>query len=323
MQVGDIERIAVVGAGLMGHGIGQEFALAGYAVVFHDLTEEKLQQATQRIQRHLRELTDWGIVPAGEVPSTMDRIQTTTVLEEAAADADLVVEAVFEDLTLKQRIFRELDSICPECTILASNTSSLMPSMLASATERPDRVLVAHYFYPPYLLPLVEIVRSEFTSDETVDTIYELLKAVGKSPIVVQKEALGFIANRLQVALFREALHIVERGIATAQDVDIAVKNSFGRRLAVAGPLEMLEQQAGWDMVLQIAGYILPDLDGSTEICPLVLEKVERGELGAKTGKGFYEWTPESAEAWRKKMMEALVGFLRTSTEQPPSKGSR
>lgn len=316
MHVDEIKRIAVVGAGLMGHGIGQEFAQAGYAVVLCDLTADKLQRARQAIRRNLEELSDWGLVPAAEIQAAMDRIQTTTAFEEAASDADLVIEAVFEDLALKQQIFRELDGLCPERTILTSNTSTLMPSTLASATRRPDRVLVTHYFYPPHLLPLVEIVRGESTSDETVQVIYRLLKAVGKRPIVVQKEALGFIANRLQVALLREALHIVERGIATPQDVDVAVKNSFGRRLAVAGPFETLEVQDGWDVALQIEKYMLSDLDASKEPSPLILKKIERGELGTKTGRGFYEWTAESAEAWRKKLAGTLAGFVRSDSEQ-------
>lgn len=311
MKAKDIKRIVVVGAGTMGHGIGQDFAHAGYEVVLHDLSEEKLQQARERIERNLGEQADWGLFSPAEVPATMSRIRTTASLEEAAGEADLVIEAVFEDLDLKRQVFRDLDAICPERTILGSNTSSFMPSMLASATERPDRALVVHFFYPPPLMPLVEIVRSELTSDQTVEAVYGVVKAAGKSPIVIQKEALGFIANRIQVAILREALFIVEQGIATAQDVDIAVKESFGRRLAVAGPIEMAEVQDGWDVILEVERYILPDIDASRKPSPVILEKVKRGELGPKTGRGFYEWTPESTEAWRKKLASALAGFLR------------
>jgi 3-hydroxybutyryl-CoA dehydrogenase len=293
----------------MGPGIGQDFACAGFEVVLCDLSQEILEQAINKIERDLQEQKDWGFITAGEVQSTLDNIQTTTVLPDAAADADLVIEAVFEDLELKQRVFRELDQICPEHTILASNTSSLMPSTLASVTNRPDRVLVAHFFYPPPLMPLLEIVRSAFTSDETVAAVYDVAKAARKSPIVVQKEALGFIANRLQVALLREALYIVEQGIATAQEVDIAVKQSFGRRLSIAGPIEMAEVQDGWDLVLQVENYILPDLDVSRRPSRLIFDMVERGELGAKSGKGFYEWTEASLEAWRKKLVTTLADF--------------
>jgi 3-hydroxybutyryl-CoA dehydrogenase len=164
-------------------------------------------------------------------------------------------------------------------------------------------------------MPLLEIVRSEFTSDEAVAAVYKVAKAARKSPIVVQKEALGFIANRLQVALLREALYIVEQGIATAQEVDIAVKQSFGRRLSTAGPIEMIEVQDGWDLVLQVVNYMQPDLDTSKEPSPLIHKMLEQGKLGAKSGQGFYEWPEASLEAWRKNLMRVLAGFLRADRE--------
>jgi 3-hydroxybutyryl-CoA dehydrogenase len=191
-----------------------------------------------------------------------------------------------------------------------------MASMLAPVTKRPDRVLVAHYFYPPYLMPLVEIVPSESTSDHVVMAVRELLDGIGKKPIVVQKEALGFIVNRLQMALIREALNVVERGIASAQDVDTAVINSFGRRLAVVGPLQLLEHQDGWQQALAIDQYIVPDLSNRIGPSPLVLEKVERGELGSPTGKGFYEWTAASTEGLTRRLEEALAEFLRAERER-------
>ena len=304
-----MKHVVIVGAGFMGHGIGQEFALAGHRVILHDLTEDALQQAVGRIRRNLRQLAEWGLISTAQIEPALGRIQTTTSLDAAARDADLVVEAVFEDLELKQQVFRDLDAICPEHTILASNTSTFMPSLLASATARPDRVLVAHYFYPPSLLPLVEVVPSAFTSGETVGAVCGVLRAAGKCPIVIQKEAVGFIANRLQFALQREALHIVEQGIATAQDVDIAVKDGFGRRLAVAGPFEIAEP-IGWDLELRIQRNLFPYLASSPEPSPLVIEKVVKGELGVKAGKGFYEWTPESAEAWRRRIERALSRFV-------------
>lgn len=305
MRVDEKARIAIVGTGFMGHGIGQEFALAGHEVVLHDLSDEKLREAVDEIERNLQRLAGWGLVAAEKIEPALERLRTTSSLEDAGRDADFVVEAVFEDLELKQQVFRDLDAVCPRHTILASNTSTFMPSLLASVTKRPDRVLVAHYFYPPSLLPLVEVVPSAFTSGETVDAVCEILRAAGKSPIVIRKEAVGFVANRLQFALQREALHIVEQGIATAQDVDIAVRDGFGRRLAVAGPFEIAEP-IGWDLELRIQRNLFPHLAASPEPSPLVVDKVERGELGVKTGKGFYDWTPEMAEAWRTKMERAL-----------------
>jgi len=312
MQPEEIKRIAVIGAGLMGHGIAQEFALAGYEVYLNDVTEAKLQEALQNIHENLRMLVKMGLAAEEHVASVPNRIFLSTSLEKTARNSDLVVEAVLENLELKRQIFCELDRVCPKHTILASNTSTLMPSKFAAATQRPDRVLVTHYFNPPFLLPLVEVVRGPETSDQAVSTVCELLRKIGKQPAIVRKEVPGFIGNRLQAALMREALSIVDRGIASPQDVDIVVRNSFGRRLAAAGVFEVFEI-AGWDLVMATIPYLVPDLETSHEAPALLKEKVKRGELGIKTGKGFYEWTPESAAALQQRIARALAAIARWS----------
>lgn len=309
-----IRRIAVVGAGFMGHGIGQEFAVAGYDVVLHDVSQQALDAAVERMGANLAQLAAWQVIPAGAPAAAMARIRTTTALPAAVHDADLVVEAVYEDLSLKQEVFGELDRLCPAPAILASNTSTFMPSLLAAATGRPDRVLGMHYFYPPSLLPLVEIVPGPATSAETVGTACGLLREMGKQPIVVRKECFGFVANRLQFALQREALYLVEQGIASAQDVDIAVRDGFGRRLAFAGPFEIAEP-IGWDLELQIQKHLLPHLAAGATPSPLLVNKVEQKELGIKTGKGFYEWTAESASAWQTRMWAGLASLFGRTTQ--------
>ncbi|MCF6155014.1 MAG: 3-hydroxyacyl-CoA dehydrogenase family protein [Candidatus Brocadia sp.] len=306
MKDHDIRKIAVVGAGLMGHGIAQEFALAGYKVHLNDLTKEKLKQALKHIQENLQMLMRIGLVTREQVELVQTRLHTSVVLQDAVRDADVVIESVLEDLKLKQKIFQELDTMCPERTILASNTSTMMPGKLASVTRRPGKVLATHYINPPYLMPLVEIVRCQATSDETVTTIFNLLTKIGKRPIVLQKEVPGFVVNRLQGALFREALWLVQKGIVTPQDVDSVMKTSLGLRWAAAGVFEIFEI-AGWDFVLAGASELLPHLESSPEVPPLLREKVERGELGVKTGKGFYEWTAESAEFLKQRIAQALV----------------
>jgi 3-hydroxybutyryl-CoA dehydrogenase len=312
MNVDDIRRVGVVGAGLMGHGIALEFALAGYDVGIYDLSDEKLQQATKNIEANLQMLTEIGLATQAQHEAVLSHIYPSTDFSDAVGSADIVIEAVFENLELKQELFRRLDQQCLERTILASNTSTLLPSKLAAVTRRPDRVLVAHYFNPPFLLPLVELVRHPATSDETVMTLHGLLSNIGKMPVIVQREVPGFIGNRLQAALIREALSIVEHGIASAQDVDIVVKNGFGRRYAAAGPFEIFEL-AGWDLVLALTPYLVPDLESSTESSALLKEKVERGELGVKTGKGFYEWTPESIDALKRRIGQALAMIAQLS----------
>jgi len=295
MKVEEIKRVAVVGAGLMGHGI-----------------------ALNQIRNNLKMLEGFGLVTREQMGSVVPRIKASTELKEVVNNADLVIESVSENLELKQEIFRELDRLSPKRTILASNTSTLLPSKLAAVTERPGKVLIAHYFNPPHIVPLVEVVPSPETSDETATAVYDLLKAIGKTPVLVKKEAPGFIGNRLQAALLREAISIVERGIASAEEVDSVIKNGFGRRLALAGVFEIFDI-AGWDLVMAGSPHLMDDIESSKEFSPMVKDMVSRGELGVKTGKGFYQWTPESAEALKKRIVQGLInlaGWSRPAAQQ-------
>ncbi len=311
-MVEERKKIVVAGSGMMGHGIGQEFAAAGHKVTFLGRSESKMKNDFDKIERNLKEMIGWGLINEDTCSKGLKNIALTTSLEEAAKDADLVIEAVIEDLEIKRDLFARFDKACPSYTILASNTSTIMPSLLETAVSRPDRVAVAHYFNPPYLMPLVEIVRGKQTSDETVDFLFNLYTALGKTPILCDKEAPGFIVNRLQMVLWREAFNIVQKGIATPQDVDLAVKKSFGRRLGIAGPFEIFEHNDGYDLTAQCEEYMLDDMDTATkQSYPLLLEMVEKNHLGAKTGQGFYKWTPEFTENWRKAMLENLVGYFK------------
>jgi 3-hydroxybutyryl-CoA dehydrogenase len=289
----------------MGYQIGREFALAGYEVRLNDLNEEKLQQALENIKSDLQMLMGLGLLSSEQVEPVMSRIKTNPVFKDVVEDVDVVIEAVFEHLELKQKIFEELDRLCPERTILVSNASTLSPSKLASATRRPDRVLVANYWNPTFLIPLVEIVRGNETSDEAVETIYHLLTKVGKKPVIENEP--GYVGNRLQAALMREALSIVENGIATPQDVDIVIKSSFARRLAFVGPFEYFDVVYPWDYWLHAWSQGEVDLESSTDVPKVLKDKVEKGELGAKTGKGFYEWTTEKVKAFNQRLAQALV----------------
>jgi 3-hydroxybutyryl-CoA dehydrogenase len=310
MGASDIHRVAVIGAGLMGHGIALEFAAHGYTVRLHDRDEAQLDRAQGGITEGLAQLVDVGRISRADLAAAPDRIVLGTDLPAAVAEADLVIEAVTEDLDVKRALFRDLDRGTPPHAILASNTSTFLPSLLAAATRRADRVLVTHYFNPPYLLPLVELVRGEHTSDETVETLRDLYRGLGKSPAVVRKEVPGFVANRLHMALYREALAIVMAGIASPEDVDIIVKSGFGRKLGVVGPFE-LSDSSGLDIFLAVAERLFPELDASREVSPLLRDRVERGELGLKTGAGFYVWNPEAAAALKRRMGQALAALSR------------
>ncbi|UCF57961.1 MAG: 3-hydroxyacyl-CoA dehydrogenase family protein, partial [Deltaproteobacteria bacterium] len=297
-----IENIAVIGAGLMGHGIAQVFALRGYSVALMDVKEELLSKALEGIRSNLTLMAEKGIGRREDIDPALSRIKTTLDMAEAADGVQCVVEAVFENLELKQKIFKELDTLCPRDTILATNTSVISITEIAHKTRNRTRILGTHFWNPPYLIPLVEVIRGKDTADWAMDRTYDLLKEVGKHPVRVNKDVPGFVGNRLQHALWREAISIVERGIADASTVDECIKHGFGLRLPVLGPMETADM-VGTDLALAIHEYILKHLESSPEPSPLLKEKVERGELGFKTGRGFQEWSPEAAERVRHNLM--------------------
>ncbi len=302
----EIKNITIVGAGFMGQGIALEFAIAGFNVGLHDITDEKLQQSVDNIKNSMNMLRSAGLQIDDKAVSNVKNIKTDINLKNIAQNSDLVIESVYEDLSLKQLIFRQLDEICSEHTILASNTSSFMPGSLALEIKRPERLLVMHYFNPPYLLPLVEIVRGEKTDQKTIDIIYGLLTKIGKKPIILKKESLGFVANRLQAALAREAISIVEKGVATPEEIDTVIINSIGRRYQTSGVFELADL-AGLDVGFAVISQLFPDLESSSDIPKLFTDKVEKGEIGAKTGKGFYDWTTERIDAVKKKIVHSLI----------------
>ena len=213
------------------------------------------------------------MVTEDQAPQVLNNIQVSAVLKDAVSKTDLVIEAVTENLKLKQKIFWALDNLCPERTILGSNTSTHLPSKLASATHRSEKVLVIHYVNLPYLIPLVEIVHPEETADETVPAVYDILIKLGKLPVALQKEVPGFIVNRLQVVLLRESLSIVEHRITSPHDVDTVIKSSLGRRWAAAGIFAVLDF-GGWDVLSAVTFNLLPEIESSTELSSLLKEKV-------------------------------------------------
>ena len=305
-----IERVAVIGAGLMGHGIALELAAHGFAIALCDSDRERLDQCRTAIAEGLSRMRDAGALSAQAAAAAPDRIVRELDLQTAVATADLVIEAVTEDLAVKQDLFAQLDTCAPRHAILASNTSSFMPSLLAAATTRPERVLVAHYFNPPHLLPLVELVRGDRTSDETIATMRSLYLAIAKHPVVVEREIPGFIGNRLQMALLREALALVDSGIASPRDIDTVIRTSFGRRLPFAGIFEIFDA-AGWDVTLAVAEQLFPEIDRSAQPPASLRDRVTQGALGVKAGRGFYEWTPEEAEALRRRIGHGVMTVAR------------
>jgi 3-hydroxybutyryl-CoA dehydrogenase len=290
----------------MGHGIAQEFAVAGYEVSVNSRTQERLDRSLKNIEAKLNRLVNIGFLSRERADSVLPRIRTSTVLKEVVEDADVVFEAVFEDLEVKHQVFRQLDQFCPERAILASTTSSLLPSQLAAATHRPGNVVAAHYISPTDLVRLVEIMGGAATTDKTIATIYGLLVKTGKIPIIIKKETPGFIYTRLAMAVGREALSIVQKGIANPEDVDTALQYMMGRRLPISGWFEMMDL-AGWDVLTAVFETLLPEIDSSSDVLELLREKVAQNEVGVKSGKGFYDWTDEKADELRRRLTFTLV----------------
>ena len=306
MEAKDIRNICNVGTGTMGHGTAVMFAKAGYNVKMYGRTQESIDRGMKGIRSALETYKAHQLVTEAEIPQILARVQGVTSLEEAAKDADFVIESVAEDLAVKRAMFAQLDKLCPAHTIFATNTSGLSPTAVAEAVSRKDKFVVAHFWNPPHLVPLVEVVPGKHTAPETVKATWELMEKIGKKPVALKREALGFIGNRLQLAMLREALYIVQEGIATPEAVDATVRYSLGRRYGVTGPLESADL-GGLDIFQNISSYLYKDLCNNPDSSPLLAETVARGDLGSKTGKGFYDWTSPEVLGKLKKEREAVL----------------
>lgn len=309
MKVNDIKQVTVIGGGLMGCGIAQVFASCERLSINIYDSFVSGEQMLDRIRSNLSSLTKEKVLTEAELEAIIGRIKTFDDMSEAVKDAQFIVECVPESLELKQDLFKELEPFCSKETLFATNTSVMSITEIAQKTERKERLVGTHFWNPPYLIPLVEVVRSDFTSDEAMDITMALLQEVGKHPIKVNKDVPGFVANRLQHALWREAISIVERGIADPKTVDEAIKMSFGLRLPVLAPLENADM-VGTDLTLSIHNYILKHIESSTEPSPLLREKVEQGDLGFKSGKGFMEWSDEDIEKSREQLTKHLIHMI-------------
>ncbi len=290
----------------MGHGLAQIFAGKGYDVCLMDIKSGLLENALQHIRDNLTLLAANHIIAEADIEPTLARIKTTTDLKEAAQGAGFVVEAVVENLEIKQRLFGQLDQLCPPETILATNTSVISITEIASQAKNRGRIVGTHFWNPPYLVPLVEVVPGHDTDPAVVDATCELMTRLGKKPAKVKKDVPGFVGNRLQHALWREAISIVEKGIADAAEVDEVVKNSFGLRLPVLGPLENADL-VGLDLTRQIHDYILKYIEDSHSPSPLLTEKIDAGDLGFKTGEGLQKWPEEKKQRLRARLLRHLM----------------
>lgn len=281
-----IERIAVIGAGTMGHGIAQVAARAGFSVALADVNEELVARGLSTIEGNLKKGVERGKVSEQEMLDSLARIRAASGIEDAAKEADLVIEAVVERLDAKRDLFARLDEVCGPKTVLATNTSSLSIASIASATRRADRVIGMHFFNPVHIMKLLEVVTAEETSAETLAVALDVASRMGKEAITV-KDTPGFATSRLGVALGLEAMRMLEQDVASAEDIDKAMVLGYNHPM---GPLRLTDL-VGLDIRLNIADYLFSELGSEVFRPPDILRrKVDEGKLGKKTGEGFYKW---------------------------------
>jgi 3-hydroxybutyryl-CoA dehydrogenase len=296
-----VSLISVIGGGLMGHGIALTLARAGHQVRVYDPSVEARQSLKPRISDSL-ELLDVG---DAQTKLVLENIEVCETIVTSVKEAEIVFEAGPEKLEVKHQIFSDIEKNAPKNAILASNTSVIPITKIMQHLNGKHRALGTHWWNPAHMIPLVEVVKTQWTSGKYAKAMFDLLQASGKTPVIVEKDVAGFIGNRLQHALWREAISLVENGICDAESVDTVVKASFGRRLAVLGPLENADL-VGTDLTLDIHQNVLFDLESHPGTSPYLQKMVKRGELGMKTGKGFRSWTDAEAVGTRKKVSKHL-----------------
>jgi 3-hydroxybutyryl-CoA dehydrogenase len=309
-----IRKIGVIGAGTMGHGIAETFALYGYEVNLFDTSEQALANAVEQIGQELELLAEEDFIAADRIPPTLDRIRTFTDLHATVADRDFVIEAAPEDMDLKQKLFKQLDGFCPPETIFASNTSSLpLSGMMALVSEgRKRRMMVSHWYNPGHLMPIVELSLFGNMPGDIYAEVEALYRTVNKQTVKVLKDVPGLVANRIQQGVAREVFSIIEQGIAEPADVDKALKFGPAFRYATTGQLEVADF-GGLDIWCVVGDNLLRAIDNSQEANKLLREKVREGKLGIKTGEGFYSYRQEEIPAIKKRFMKKLIHQLKAS----------
>ncbi len=304
----NIKNILICGAGMMGKNIGFVFASnPDYQIGMYDLYPTDVEAG---IRTNTKQLVDKGVMTDADVTDRLSRIHFTNDIDsDLVKNADLVIEAVFEDMDIKRETFAKLEARCAEDTIFCTNSSVMSPSEISRDLKHRERFVGTHFWNPGHLIPLVEVVKSDASSEETAQTVMEVLRSVGKKPVLCKKDVPGFIANRMQHALWREAISIVEHGIADAATVDEAVKYSFGLRLPQLAPMENADM-VGTDLTYNIHDYILKDLEDTHTPSPLLKQLRDEGKIGFKTGEGFQKWTPEQVAKANADLNEYLIRML-------------
>ncbi len=292
MELNDIQHIGVLGAGLMGHGIAQIFASAGYRVNLYDANPAVLKTAKDRIAANFKVFIELHLATSEDIDRCLDHITLCSSVETFCKGPHYIVEAILENLEAKRTLYAELERFTSPETLFSSNTSAISITEISEVLKYKGRFLGSHFWNPPHVLPCVEVVKGAHTDDAAFETVYGLMKKVGKVPVRVLKDVPGFLGNRLQHAMWREAISLCHNNIASAEDIDKIVKYGFGLRMAFIGPLETADL-AGLDLTSDIHKYLFPYLEASSEPSPLLVDLIANGACGVKSGQGFYPWAPE------------------------------
>ncbi|QQK80269.1 3-hydroxyacyl-CoA dehydrogenase [Salicibibacter cibi] len=280
-----MQQISVVGAGTMGRGIAYTAALSGFRVKLHDVDESNLEQGRASIEELLQKSTDKGFIDGGQAEAAKQQIDYENDLREAVREADVVIEAVLEEIPLKVKIFRQLDEHCPDHTVLATNTSTLSPTEIGAATNRPEKVVAMHFFNPVHKMKLIEMIKGLDTSEETVRIVQDLGEKMNKETVEVN-EFPGFVTSRMNCLIGNEAMNMYMEGVASAEDIDKALKLGLNHPM---GPLELADL-VGLDSRLRNMNYLYETLGEKYRPCPLLIKYVKAGKLGRKSGEGFYKY---------------------------------
>lgn len=305
-----MENVSILGCGTMGHSIALSAAWAGLPVKVYGVNDQDLETAKKGLHNKLKLMKDNGLFDEKEAARILDLIVLSISLEEVVKETTFIIEVIPEVLDLKKSMYKKLEELVSKDVIIASNTSGFMPSLLADGMDHPNRFVVTHFWNPGHLIPLVEVVKGEKTDNGTVQRAMQVLQHMRKKPVLLNREIPGFIGNRLQYALFREAQSLLDAGVATKEDIDAAVTYSIGRRLPVTGPL-MTADMGGLDVFSAISNYLFEDLSTDQKAGRVLTQLVEENRLGDKNGQGFYKWDEQFSLLKNAEREQMLIHFLK------------
>lgn len=309
MKLESIKNFVIAGAGIMGASIAQILAQNGYYVVLYDIEDQFLEKGRNLIDINQQTLISVGDFTPEQSKENMSRI-SFSCSKACFSEADFVIEAIVENMEVKHAFWAEISALVPADAILTSNTSGLSLTEIAKVIKYPERFAGMHWVNPPHLIPLVEVIKGEKTTIETAQLVYALSLRIGKKPVMLNKDAAGFILNRIQFAVLREAMYIVDSGIASIEDVDNVFKYGMGMRYACLGPFEIADL-GGLDIFYKISGYLFKELNNSAEVSSLLVDAYNSGNFGVKSGKGFYDYSDGRDREIIKKRDENFIKFLK------------